>query len=181
MPYIKLFLKSLPIITNNFNTEIIVVDRYSNDGTYELLKDIADIIVQEDSYRGQARQKAMELSHGDVLINHLDIDEEIQPLTKEIIKRYISKKRNYCLSCNGFLIGYRDLMFKAKYPNVHICEDRMFLRQLYDLNILKCLKGCSKPVLHTWGTQPKRNGPIGNWNSWNETLAQRCSIKLEDL
>ncbi|GAH79627.1 unnamed protein product, partial [marine sediment metagenome] len=76
----RLFLSTLPTITDNFNTELVVVDRYSKDGSHEKLKEIADIIVQGDWNRGAARQKAMELCSGDIIINHLDCDMTVEPI-----------------------------------------------------------------------------------------------------
>lgn len=91
--YVDLLIRSLPIITSRFCTEIVVVDRFSNDGSFEKLKHIADIAVQGNWNRGQARQKALELCSGDIVINHIDTDEEIQPIVAEILSAYIKKVR----------------------------------------------------------------------------------------
>jgi len=155
--YVDLLLNSLPIITKRFKTEVVVVDRFSDDGSFELLREVADISIQGSWNRGEARQKALELCTGDVVINHIDTDEQIQPIAALIIDQYIKTLGNYALSTNGFLIAWSWIVKPIGYGSYHRGEDLHLLEKLYEKGKLRFLKGV-KPTLHVRGNQPNHVG-----------------------
>lgn len=182
LPQLRLFLSTIPTITDNFNTELVVVDRYSKDGSYEKLKEIADIIVQGDWNRGAARQKAMELCSGDIIINHLDCDMTVEPICKKLIGLYTKyvKSTDFALATHGFLIGWREIIMSAKYLPCHRREDLNYHDQLYKKNKLRTLYGHPKPCIHKHGKQ-RRSGKAFGDHSRCKTIRSvfRKDIRLE--
>lgn len=91
-----------------FADEIIVVDSYSSDGTWEWLKRHPQITARQHPFRNYTEQKSFALS----LASHdwiyfPDADEVVTPSLREEILKTISKSQNYPAYWN-----YRVFMFK---------------------------------------------------------------------
>jgi glycosyltransferase involved in cell wall biosynthesis len=71
---------------------VIVVDNYSTDGSYEILKEFADPgrirLIRAKSTRGKGRQIAFENSKGKYVIANLDMDDVFKPRLRELLARY---------------------------------------------------------------------------------------------
>ncbi len=89
----KLLISSLKTLGKDF--EIVVVDAYSTDGTYEFIKSEADrerfIVSQIEGKRAVGRNECIRLSHGDKLV-FLDSDSEITPGWETALKGQISRE-----------------------------------------------------------------------------------------
>jgi len=72
--------------------EVVVVDNYSRDGTYEILKEFEKNngvkVYQRRSSRGEGREYALEYASGQYIIANLDLDDTFPPLLGEIVGRY---------------------------------------------------------------------------------------------
>jgi len=75
--------------------EIVVVDSFSNDGTYGILqtfeKDPRVKVIQKKCNRGVGREIALENSNGAYIISNLDLDDIFLPNLNEFIEFYHSK------------------------------------------------------------------------------------------
>jgi hypothetical protein len=130
----------------------VVVDRYSNDGSFEKLKEIADITIQGDWNRGEARQKALEICTGDIVVSHIDTDEQVQPIISDILRAYIKKPRKFALSLGGCLISWKEIIKPFGYKPYHRGEDLDLLERLYEKGKLRSIKGAPKPTIHIRGS-----------------------------
>jgi glycosyltransferase involved in cell wall biosynthesis len=74
------------------NYEVIVVDNFSRDGTYEVLREFAKAhsvkVIQRRCSRGMGRQFAFENASGDYIIANLDLDDVFLPVLNEVVTRY---------------------------------------------------------------------------------------------
>ena len=72
--------------------EIVVVDNFSGDGTYEALKEFAGSrgvkVIQKRSSRGEGRQYALEHASGEYIIANLDLDDVFQPVLGRLVRKY---------------------------------------------------------------------------------------------
>jgi glycosyltransferase involved in cell wall biosynthesis len=72
--------------------EVVVVDNFSTDGTYEVLKEFEQDrglkAIQKRSSRGQGRQCAFEHASGNYVIANLDLDDIFLPVLGDILKLY---------------------------------------------------------------------------------------------
>jgi len=72
--------------------EVVVVDNFSTDGSFEVLKEYADNGLVKLSRvrcsRGRGRQIAFEESTGDYVVGHLDLDDTFKPRLGELLKEY---------------------------------------------------------------------------------------------
>ncbi|WP_340074986.1 glycosyltransferase family 2 protein [Leptobacterium sp. I13] len=94
----------------SFADEIIVIDSYSKDGTYEYLKNLSNVKVLQNPFENFTKQKtyALEQAHNDWIL-FIDADERIPPrLQDEIVSILKSEKTNDAYWC------YRIFMFKNK-------------------------------------------------------------------
>lgn len=75
--------------------EVVVVDNYSTDGSFELLSKLARSykmkLIRRKSSRGQGRQIAFENSCGDYVIANLDADELYLPILEDVLNCYHKK------------------------------------------------------------------------------------------
>jgi glycosyltransferase involved in cell wall biosynthesis len=82
--------------------EVVIIDNYSEDGTYEVLKEFEKLhgvkVVQEKSSRGQGREFALEHASGQYVIANLDLDDVFHPVLKEIVKGYHAKAEGMVLA-----------------------------------------------------------------------------------
>lgn len=86
----------------NEDYEVIIVDNFSKDGTYEILKEFEHSnsvkIVQERSSRGKGRQFALEHASGEYVIANLDLDDLFLPVLGEIVGLYHEKANRKVLA-----------------------------------------------------------------------------------
>lgn len=70
--------------------EVIVVDSFSNDGSYEILQRYTHSIhlFQKKCSRGEGRQFAFEKSSGDYIISNMDMDEVFAPVLPSVLSLY---------------------------------------------------------------------------------------------
>ena len=84
------------------NYEVIVVDNFSTDGTYDILRDFQRghgvKVIQRRCSRGVGRQVAFEYASGDYVIANMDLDDLFLPVLDEIIARYHDKAEGKMLA-----------------------------------------------------------------------------------
>jgi glycosyltransferase involved in cell wall biosynthesis len=72
--------------------EVVVVDNFSTDGSYQVLKGLADIgrirLTQARCSRGKGREIAFEMSKGKYIIANMDMDDIFKPRLRELLARY---------------------------------------------------------------------------------------------
>jgi glycosyltransferase involved in cell wall biosynthesis len=75
--------------------EVVIVDNFSEDGTYEILKEFESShgvkLVRRRCSRGLGRQTALENANGDYIIANLDLDDVFMPVFREILTNYHRK------------------------------------------------------------------------------------------
>jgi len=76
----------------NENYEVIIVDNYSTDGTYEILRDFETThgvkVIQRACTRGMGRQIAFENSSGEYIVANLDLDDLFMPVLDKLLTVY---------------------------------------------------------------------------------------------
>ena len=84
------------------NYEVVVVDNFSKDGTYEVLREFEESsrvkLIQRRCSRGLGRQLAFEHSSGAYVIANLDLDDIFLPVLDEIVASYHQKAEGRLLA-----------------------------------------------------------------------------------
>lgn len=121
-----------PFIKLGKNTQIVIVDNDSNDGTIERLSSFGDNVKAFNlkCSRGLGRQKAMDLSDGEIIIN-VELDVEYTGIISalEYYEKADKSKIYYFIAngqkCNASLyIGKRELFSKiGGFPDLNYAED----------------------------------------------------------
>ena len=92
MPEFEVCLKWLKkSVPSNILDEIIVVDRYSNDGTAEIAKKYGCVLHQSDSILGKARMEGIKLAKNDIIL-FIDSDVMVSPKWFEKMQGYWDEK-----------------------------------------------------------------------------------------
>lgn len=135
-----------PLLNLDENFEIVIVDNYSIDGTFEKLKNYEPRIklYQRKCSRGLGKQVAIQLSTGKIIILISDFDvsyTNIANLVDIHEKCYIDKVSTFIpdsKGCNAVLyIGKRDLFFKIQgFPDLNNSDDLYFNRIAESLGLL---------------------------------------------
>jgi glycosyltransferase involved in cell wall biosynthesis len=77
------------------NFEVVVVDNFSADGTYQVLREFERShgvkVIQRRCSRGLGRQLAFENASGEYIIANLDLDDIFLPVLNEVVTRYHEK------------------------------------------------------------------------------------------
>lgn len=134
--YCKKFRGTLLNVVENFNYpyEIVLVDKYSDDGSFGILEEISDTVVQEESNRGEARNTCMEIAEGDVFVDMLDTDEEAYSILADVVNWYVSEMPDWCLVTNSPMINRKDILSEVEgWGNYHAGEDRFLWQRLIDI------------------------------------------------
>jgi len=139
----------------NAETEIVVVDGYSTDGSFEKLKQIADVIEQQEPCKGRQRQRALELCSGDYIIDLVDTDQIILPDFVRVVNRYLELKPPYALNTDGCMISRRGMI--REWPPLCKAPDKPVWYYLATNNMLRFL-----PV-NTVDHVPSTAGKVGSW------------------
>ena len=75
--------------------EVVIVDNFSTDGTYEALKGFEGSdgvkVVQKRCSRGEGRQCAFEKASGVYIIANMDLDDTFRPFLKDLVTKYHSE------------------------------------------------------------------------------------------
>lgn len=86
----------------NENYEVVVVDNFSTDGTYDVLKEFEKLrnvkVIQKRSSRGEGRQFALEHASGEYVVANLDLDDTFRPVLGEIVRAYHDKAEGKVLA-----------------------------------------------------------------------------------
>ncbi len=127
------------------NSELVIVDSFSKDGTYEKLLEISEKdprvkVIRKKCWRGKGRQIAIENSNGEIIIM-VDADVKYVNINKyieEFEKNYVNKILNCVILFNGnnlgFVIGKKSTFnLLGGYPNLNNAED------VYLYKVAKCL------------------------------------------
>jgi len=130
--YIQEFIYGLEETMKGIETEIVLVDNGSDDGSWEKLKEIADIAVQRKTTRGEARNLCLELSSSEFTIDCLDTDQKPRPVLGKIAKWFSKKNPDFCLTTNGCMISRRDLIVDIGFGNHQAGEDKYLWDRLID-------------------------------------------------
>jgi glycosyltransferase involved in cell wall biosynthesis len=84
------------------NYEVVVVDNFSKDGTYDVLRGYEQShnlrVVQKRSSRGEGRQKALECASGEYVLANLDLDDTFLPVLEEMVSLYHEKAEGKVLA-----------------------------------------------------------------------------------
>ena len=86
--------ESIGSLLSQLNTEyeVVVVDNFSKDGTYEVLQEFGRShgvkVIQERCSRGMGRQIALENSTGEYVIANLDLDDIFLPVLQGLVAGY---------------------------------------------------------------------------------------------
>lgn len=133
--YCKKFKKSVYEMLQNLDSsyEIVLVDKYSDDGSFECLKEMADVIKQEESNRGEARNTCLEIANADVFVDMLDTDEVAFPVLADVIDWYVEEMPDWCLATDAHMINRKDILREiGGWGNYHAGEDRLLWQKLID-------------------------------------------------
>lgn len=140
-------LKPLCSLGNEF--EIIVVDNFSNDDTIEILKKYQEKVryIQMKCSRGSGRQKAIELSVGEYVIQ-VDLDVKYVDISniiienQELLEKFILNIQSKTTKCNTpIIMGKRELFNEiGGYPDLNFVEDLYLYKKAEALGIIKYVK-----------------------------------------
>jgi glycosyltransferase involved in cell wall biosynthesis len=76
----------------NEDYEVIIVDNFSTDGTFEVLREFEQShkvkVIQRRCSRGLGRQTAFENASGDFIIANLDLDDVFKPVLNKLVNLY---------------------------------------------------------------------------------------------
>ena len=79
----------------NSNYEVVIVDNFSKDGTYEILREFEQShkvkVIRKRCSRGVGRQVAFENASGEYILANLDLDDVFLPVLEEILTLYHEK------------------------------------------------------------------------------------------
>ncbi|MEM0117520.1 MAG: glycosyltransferase family 2 protein [Conexivisphaerales archaeon] len=125
------------------DSEIVVVDNMSNDGSEKILKSYHDNgkikLISVKCSRGKGRQIALTASNGEYVISGLDMDDKFNPSLQHLLRFYHDKCNSLVLAGAGEatiiaprhilleLGGWRDLQFRE---NWELCR-RAAVQGLY--------------------------------------------------
>jgi glycosyltransferase involved in cell wall biosynthesis len=91
----------------NEKYEVIVVDNFSVDGTYEVLREFERThgvkVIQRRCSRGLGRQIAFENASGDYIIGNLDLDDIFMPAMDKLTTLYHEKAEGYLMAIFNFI------------------------------------------------------------------------------
>ncbi len=145
---IQRFYRSISTSMND-NSELVIVDSFSNDGTYEELlkikeKDSRVKVIRKKCLRGKGRQLAIDVSKGEIIVI-LDVDGEyfnVEKYIREFEQRYEDKLLVYWIRVAGFdlriVIGKRKTFeLLGGYPNLNNTEDLYLYRVAEHLGLLE--------------------------------------------
>lgn len=94
-------LSSLLAQLNN-DYEVVVVDNFSTDGTYEILREFEQShkvnLVQRRGSRGVGRQAAFENASGEFILANLDLDDIFLPVLSKVVTLYHEKAEGKLLA-----------------------------------------------------------------------------------
>jgi len=138
-----------PLLKLDDSYEIVIVDNLSNDGTMEILKKYEQRTKFQSfkCTRGRGRQRAMELSSGEVII-HLDLDvayENLFSITQTYQTHYSDIIVNLApevSKCNvGIYIGKRSIFDKlGGFPDLNNSDDAYFNKIAEAFGLIKYVK-----------------------------------------
>jgi len=138
-----------PLLKLDDSYEIVIVDNLSKDGTMDILKKYEKRLKFESfkCTKGRGKQRAMELSTGDVII-HLDLDVAYENLFNitQIYQKYDSDKIVHFTpevsECNApIYIGKRAIFDKlGGYPDLNFLEDVYFNKIAESFGLLQNVK-----------------------------------------
>jgi len=129
------------------------VDSYSNDGTLEYLKDLADKgiikLIGKKCKRGEGRQTALLNSSGHYIMEKIDMDNVYNPILKNLLETYITKEKEigeFGLACNAVLVSTRSLLLKiggwhslqhTEHPEIYkrlLDIDKLYVSRINDIS-----------------------------------------------
>lgn len=122
------------------DTEVVVVDSESTDGSTEILRRYEArgnlrLIVRRCSV-GMGRQLAFLNSKGDYILAYFDTDDVFRQNLREILRRYHAEMEGMTVKGRDFLVIPREAVSKAGgWPDTHTAEDLRFLWQLRSVGI----------------------------------------------
>ena len=125
----------------NLDYEIIIIDNFSNDGTFELLTNFSERyknikLFRYKCSRGLGKKVAFNLSTGEFIIPIVDPDDVIEEPThfRLIIDSYIRSNFKGLKAMNP--IYPRHVIQEVCWSNLNRAEDNEFLARLYKKNLL---------------------------------------------
>lgn len=133
-------------------TEVVVVDSESTDGSTEILrryeaKGMLRLIVRRCSV-GMGRQLAFLNSKGDYILAYFDTDDVFRQNLREILSQYHARMEGMTVKGRDFLIIPRESVNRAGgWPDTHSAEDLRFLWQVKRAGI--------RVVETDWGVRAK--------------------------
>ncbi len=165
------------------NSELVIVDSFSKDGTYEKLLEIKEKdprvkVIRKKCWRGKGKQVSIENSKGEIIIVINDADGEYYNINKYIEdfeKNYENKLVSYGVGVNGFNMGFviakKDtLYFLGGFPNLNNSDDAYLYKVAECLGLL---------VTKTISINDVKPIPIKGLSSGNEK--RYANNKLEAL
>lgn len=139
----------------NMEYEVILVDNYSDDGSYETLVPITDIVIRKNCDRGEARNLALEHGSGKVTLDQLDTDQTPQPELAQIINWYHNEMPYYCINTNGCMINNREIVEKFGFGDYQSGEDKYLWDRLIEDGSYKFLQvNTAKHIIHNHERSP---------------------------
>lgn len=86
--------------------DVVVVDNFSTDGTYEALREFERSrkmkVIQRRSSRGLGRELAFENASGEYILANLDLDDVFRPVLKEVVTLYHEKAEGNLMAIFNF-------------------------------------------------------------------------------
>ncbi len=142
------------------NSELVIVDSFSSDGTYEKLLEIKEKdsrvkIIRKKCLRGKGRQIAIENSNGEIIVM-IDVDVEYLTLIN-ILREFEEHYENKLLACGvgiegfnmGFVLGKKKTFyFLGGYPNLNNAEDS------YLFKVAQCTGFLEKKTISEYDVKP---------------------------
>jgi glycosyltransferase involved in cell wall biosynthesis len=140
-----------PLLSLGKDYEVVVVDNYSDDGTFEKLRTYGPNVIgiKRKCTRGKGRQTAMDNSHGEVSI-HVEFEVEYSGISSAVdfYEKSNQDKIYYFIiegqKCNASLyIGQKELFLKVGgFPDLNYAEDLYFNKKATKVNLLEVVSIC---------------------------------------
>lgn len=123
-PFVDDFAARLVDVLEPFEYDVVVVDNHSDDGSYEVLQELADVAVQEHTTRGEARTRALELAETEITVDCLDTDQLPTPALRWVLDWFLDERPDECVNTSGCMVNWYDVVRYRGFGHWSAGEDK---------------------------------------------------------